>query len=118
MIDIRNLNIWKPEEKPRNQNRFLNADIEELNLSVRAFNCLKRANCNTVRDIYNYMGDDVQSLRRIHNLGRTSEAEILEKIEVFRNQCEKQGGSIGKKKEHFAKPERKLAERKIEEFSL
>lgn len=55
-----------------------NADIETLDLSVRSFNCLKRANCDTVRDVCELAksGDMV----KVRNLGRRSMQEILLKL--------------------------------------
>ena len=85
MIDVKNLNIWKPEEKQiLNNDVFLDTEITELNLSVRSFNCLKRANCNTVGDILNCLGEDGQGLRKIRNLGNRSEAEIMEKVNEYK----------------------------------
>lgn len=81
MKDIKNLNIWKPEPvSNRSKEAFMDADITELNLGVRSYNCLKRAGCNSIRDIYNCMGEDGQGLRKIRNLGTCSEKEIIEKI--------------------------------------
>ena len=49
MYDIKNLNIWKQEpEKEKRNSEELKTDISELNLSVRSFNCLKRAGCHTI----------------------------------------------------------------------
>lgn len=81
MRDIKNLNIWKQEPDSRGiKEEFMNLDITELNLSVRSYNCLKRAGCNTIRDIFYCMGEDGQGLRKIRNLGTRSENEIIEKI--------------------------------------
>lgn len=119
MIDVKNLNIWKEEVHQNNHNDFfLNSDITELNLSVRSFNCLKRANCNIIRDIYNYMGEEGQSLRKIRNLGDRSEKEILEKLEEYRTECAKQGYTSEKKKPTIIKPARKIWDYEIEEFHL
>ena len=84
MIDVKNLNIWKPEEKQKpNNEAYLYTDIGDLNLTVRSFNCLKRAGCNTIQDVLNCIGEDGQGLRRIRNLGSRSETEILEKLRSF-----------------------------------
>ena len=98
MYDIRNLNIWKPEENKKcNENLFLNADITELNLGVRSFNCLKRAGCNTIQDILNCMGEEGEGLRKIRNLGARSESEIKERIEEYKAYCSAQIKPIVKK---------------------
>lgn len=56
----------------------INADISDLNLSVRAYNCLKRYACiNTVEDILNYPKEDWP---KIKNLGRKATLEIQEKM--------------------------------------
>ena len=82
MYDIRNLNIWKQEpEKNRQSSKYPKVDINELNLSVRSFNCLKRAGCNTVGEIIKLIEDDEHGLRKIRNLGVRSETEILKAIE-------------------------------------
>ena len=52
--------------------------IEELELSVRSFNCLKRANINTVGDLINKSENDMMNVR---NLGRKSLEEIKVKLE-------------------------------------
>lgn len=52
--------------------------IEELNLSLRSYNCLCRANCRTVDQVITLMEDE--TIFRVRNLGRKSIAEIQEKI--------------------------------------
>lgn len=56
--------------------------IEELNLSVRTYNCLKRSLINTLEDLY---GKSDHQLMSIRNLGRKSYIELKEKLEKFRN---------------------------------
>lgn len=51
--------------------------VEELDLSVRSFNCLKRARINTVEDL---MNKDVEEMLKVRNLGRKSFDEVAEKI--------------------------------------
>ena len=53
-----------------------NADIEELELSVRGFNILRRAGINTIDDIRNTGMDGIMSLR---NMGRKTMNEVMEK---------------------------------------
>lgn len=122
MKNIKNLNIWKTEEiSNRNNELFLDTEIGELNLSVRSFNCLKRAGCNKIADILMFMGDDEQGLRKIRNLGSRSESEILEKIQEYKEICLAKGGFEGiatAKKVTIIKPAKKIWDREIEEFHL
>lgn len=55
----------------------LDVTIDELDLSVRSYNCLKRAGINTVRDLINKSEDDMIKVR---NLGRKSLEEVIEKL--------------------------------------
>ncbi len=57
--------------------RVLEMTIEELDLSVRSFNCLKRAGINTVEDLINKTEDDMMKVR---NLGRKSLDEVVAKL--------------------------------------
>ena len=85
--DIRNMNIWREApEKTKNSSRVddRNIKIEELELSTRSFNCLKRGGCHTVGDILDVMGEDGNGLRRLRNLGARSESEIKGKLEKLR----------------------------------
>ena len=56
----------------------LNKSIDELELSVRSYNCLKRAGINTVEDLCTKTMDD---LMKVRNMGRKSLDEILNKLE-------------------------------------
>ena len=60
------------------QTTVLSMTIEELDFSVRSFNCLKRANINTVEDLINRTEDDMMKVR---NLGRKSLEEVINKLE-------------------------------------
>ena len=53
---------------------YTNIAIEELQLSVRAYNCLKKANINTVGDLLNYSPEKLQELK---NFGRKSADEVF-----------------------------------------
>lgn len=118
-MDIKKLNIWKTVEKiNHNEDSLLNADITELCLGVRSFNCLKRAGCNTIKDVLDYMGEDGQGLRKVRNLGSRSETEILEKIQEFKESCDEKGVSTVPKKVTVIKPAKRVWEREIEEFQL
>ncbi len=54
--------------------------IEELDLSVRSFNCLKRANINTVEDLTKMTEEDMMKVR---NLGRKSLEEVINKLNAL-----------------------------------
>ncbi len=85
--DIKNMSIWKESpdrDKANRSNGMRDVSLEEMNLSVRSFNSLKRAGCSTVGDILDAMGEDGDGLRRIRNLGARSETEIKEKLEQLR----------------------------------
>ena len=56
----------------------LSMTIEELDFSVRSFNCLKRAGINTVEDLISKTEDDMMKVR---NLGRKSLEEVINKLE-------------------------------------
>ena len=119
MIDVKNLNIWKPEEKQKHNNEaYLYTDIGDLNLTVRSFNCLKRAGCNTIQDVLNCIGEDGQGLRRIRNLGSRSETEILEKLEDHKKYCEVYENKNTPKKVTIIKPAKKIWDREIDEFHI
>ncbi len=59
------------------RDRLLEMPIEELDLSVRSFNCLKRAGINTVGELTNKTDDDMMKVR---NLGKKSLEEVKEKL--------------------------------------
>lgn len=56
---------------------LLEMTIEELDLSVRSYNCLKRAGINTVEDLINKSEEDMMKVR---NLGRKSLEEVINKL--------------------------------------
>ena len=59
------------------KDRVLEMTIEELELSVRSFNCLKRAGINTVEDLVNKSPEDMMKVR---NLGKKSFDEVKSKL--------------------------------------
>ncbi len=67
--------IDKPEDS---KGKTLEMTIEELDLSVRSFNCLKRASINTVEDLTNRSEEDMM---RVRNLGRKSLDEVIAKLD-------------------------------------
>ncbi len=60
--------------------QVLEMAIEELDLSVRAFNCLKRAGINTVEDLINRSEEDMIKVR---NLGKKSLEEVIHKLQTL-----------------------------------
>lgn len=65
------------EKDDKGKERVLEMTIEELDLSVRSFNCLKRAGINTVEDLISKSEDDMMKVR---NLGRKSLEEVIQKL--------------------------------------
>ncbi|EJY56881.1 DNA-directed RNA polymerase, alpha subunit [Alicyclobacillus hesperidum URH17-3-68] len=66
-------------EKESSQNdRVLDMPIEELDLSVRSYNCLKRAGINTVAEL---CAKSEEEMMKVRNLGRKSLEEVIEKLE-------------------------------------
>jgi DNA-directed RNA polymerase subunit alpha len=66
------------EKDDKAQQTVLSMTIEELDFSVRSFNCLKRAGINTVEDLIAKTEDDMMKVR---NLGRKSLEEVINKLE-------------------------------------
>ena len=62
------------------QQQVLRMAIEEMDLSVRSYNCLKRANIHTVEDLTKKTEDDMLKVR---NLGRKSLDEVIQKLESY-----------------------------------
>ena len=60
--------------------KVLEMTIEELDLSVRSFNCLKRAGINTVEDLTTKTEEDMMKVR---NLGKKSLDEVINKLHSF-----------------------------------
>jgi DNA-directed RNA polymerase subunit alpha len=66
------------EEEENDTAKVMEMTIEELDLSVRSYNCLKRANINTVADLTEKTEDDMMKVR---NLGRKSLEEVKKKLQ-------------------------------------
>jgi len=66
------------EQKPDGTRKILDMSVEDLDLSVRSYNCLKRANIHTVEDLTKRTEDDMLKVR---NLGRKSLEEVVKKLE-------------------------------------
>ncbi len=65
------------DKEPEGKEKALDMNIDELELSVRSYNCLKRAGINTVAELINRTPDEMMKVR---NLGRKSLEEVLAKL--------------------------------------
>ena len=68
------------EKDDKGKEKVLEMTIEELDLSVRSFNCLKRAGINTVEDLISKSEEDMMKVR---NLGRKSLEEVVFKLDTL-----------------------------------
>ena len=68
------------EKVPDRADSKLAMTIDELDLSVRSFNCLKRANINTVADLISKTGEEMMKVR---NMGKKSLDEVQKKLEMM-----------------------------------
>ena len=74
--DARNESIMVEREETIKE-KVLEMTIEELDMSVRSFNCLKRAGIDTVEDLTNRTEEDMIKVR---NLGKKSLEEVIQKL--------------------------------------
>jgi len=72
-----NMDILVSREEDK-QTKLMELPIEEMDLSVRSYNCLKRAGINTVEDLIHKTEDD---MLKVKNLGRKSLDEVVHKLE-------------------------------------
>ena len=75
--EAQNAEIMVEKEEDQKE-KVLEMTIEELDLSVRSYNCLKRAGINTVQELTNKTEEDMMKVR---NLGRKSLEEVKDKLE-------------------------------------
>lgn len=68
----------KPDDEVKEEDPANQIPIEELHLSVRAYNCLKRAQINSVSDLLDYSQED---LLEIKNFGQKSAEEVIEALQ-------------------------------------
>lgn len=68
------------EDTGRTSGDSPNITIEDLELSVRAFNCLKRANIHSMEDLLLKSGNDLMNIK---NFGKKSADEVIERLETF-----------------------------------
>jgi len=81
--------VSEEEREKSEKEKILNKTIEELDFSVRSYNCLKKSGINTLRDLINYSPEEVI---KIKNLGKKSLDEIKEKMNKY-------GFTLGEKKQ-------------------
>ena len=74
--NAKNVEVMVEKEEDQKE-KVLEMSIEELDLSVRSYNCLKRAGINTVEDLTNRTEEEMMKVR---NLGRKSLEEVLNKL--------------------------------------
>ena len=77
--DAKNAEIMIEKEESKKE-KVLETTIEELDLSVRSYNCLKRAGINTVQDLTTRSENDMMKVR---NLGRKSLEEVIAKLDAM-----------------------------------
>ena len=65
------------EKEDGQKERVLEMTIEDLDLTVRSYNCLKRAGINTVEELIQRTEEDMMKVR---NLGRKSLEEVIQKL--------------------------------------
>jgi len=68
------------EKSENEKEKVLDLTIDELDLSVRSFNCLKRAGINTVEDL---IGKSEEDMMKVRNLGHKSLEEVIAKLASF-----------------------------------
>jgi len=76
---MQGFSVLKTREEDKQQ-RVLEMSIEDMELSVRSFNCLKRAGINTVEDLTKKSKEDMLKVR---NLGLKSLEEVIKKLESY-----------------------------------
>jgi DNA-directed RNA polymerase subunit alpha len=76
---VGNVEIMVEKEEDKKE-KVLEMTIEELDLSVRSFNCLKRAGINTVEELTQRTEEDMMKVR---NLGKKSLEEVQQKLEAL-----------------------------------
>ncbi len=72
--------MTSPTPAPATEGKHSTISIEELELSVRAYNCLKRANINSLGELLKLSYDDLMNIK---NFGKKSADEVLERLRSF-----------------------------------
>jgi len=78
-VELESESILEEKEKDERE-KILNKTLEELDFSVRSYNCLKKSNVNTLRDLVEF---PPMEIIKIKNLGKKSLDEIKEKIAKY-----------------------------------
>ena len=78
--DVKDSPSYTKETSSKEKDTVMHMTIEELDLSVRSFNCLKRAGINTVEDLTAKTEEDMMKVR---NLGRKSLEEVINKLQTL-----------------------------------
>ena len=76
---VNNVEVMVEKEDDKKE-KILEITIEELDLSVRSYNCLKRAGINTVEEL---IMRDEEEMMKVRNLGRKSLEEVEQKLEAL-----------------------------------
>lgn len=79
----------KKARERENKQCILQMTLEELDLSVRSFNCLKKKNYNTINDIASLSEDEIASIRNLGSHSIVEIAEVLYKLGVTNTTWEK-----------------------------
>ena len=88
-IELTSELVSEEEKEKSEKEKILNKTIEELDFSVRSYNCLKKSSINTLKDLIKYSPEEII---KIKNLGKKSLDEIKEKINKY-------GFILGEKKQ-------------------
>ena len=76
---MNNKSILTTKEEDK-QFKVLEMSIDDLDLSVRSYNCLKRAGINTIQDLTKKSKDD---MIRVRNMGQKSIEEVIQKLDSY-----------------------------------
>ena len=77
--EMGDMSIWVSKEEDK-QVKLMELPIEEMDLSVRSYNCLKRAGINTIQDLLKKSRNDMFKVR---NLGAKSVEEVIQKLDSY-----------------------------------
>ena len=78
-LSTQSIQLDLPAQEPTGSEPLENVFIEELELSVRAYNCLKRANVHTISDLLQYTADDLLEFK---NFGQKSADEVCDNLKT------------------------------------
>ena len=126
MNSIANMCIWKKKEtNDTAEAEFREASIDNLNLTNRPTNCLKRVGCRTIGELIR-ITESEPGLKGVRNLGAKSEQEILEKLNEFKESFKPKdpgsqtssSGPMSSFKGLLLKPKGKAWYTKIEEYGI